>query len=95
MPASMAVHQPDGLLTVRLSCILAKGGITSSDAATKALHIKKARALGQIAPGIPVWKTGAKAKFPGMPYIIFPGNVGEDNTLKEILKTLCSELPNA
>ena len=66
--------------------LLAKGGITSSDVATKALGIRKARVMGQIRPGIPVWMTGAESKFPGMPYIIFPGNVGEISTLREIVE---------
>jgi uncharacterized protein YgbK (DUF1537 family) len=32
--------------------------------------------------------TGAESKFPGMPYIIFPGNVGDDNTLRNIVEEL-------
>ena len=39
--------------------------------------------MGQVKKGIPVWMTGEESKFPGMPYIIFPGNVGEVSTLKE------------
>lgn len=65
--------------------IIAKGGITSSDIATKGLHIKKARVIGQAAPGIPVWQTGEEAKFPNIPYIVFPGNVGNRETLKELI----------
>ena len=63
--------------------IIAKGGITSSDVATKGLGIRKARIIGQAAPGIPVWLTGEEAKFSGIPYIVFPGNVGSDTTLLE------------
>ena len=70
------------------SFVIAKGGITSSDVGTKALAVKKANVLGQIKPGIPVWQTGEESKFPGMPYIIFPGNVGEVSTLKEIVEEL-------
>ena len=65
-----------------------KGGITSSDVGTKALAVKKARVLGQIQPGIPVWQTGAESRFPGTPYVIFPGNVGEDGTLKAAAEVL-------
>lgn len=68
--------------------IVAKGGITSSDVATKGLKIKKATVLGQAAPAIPVWLTGENAKFPNMPYIIFPGNVGGDETLMEVVKKI-------
>lgn len=68
--------------------LIAKGGITSSDVGTKALHVKKARVMGQVKKGIPVWMTGEESKFPGIPYIIFPGNVGEAETLKEIVEEL-------
>jgi len=68
--------------------LIAKGGITSSDVATKGLGIKKAMVMGQASPGIPVWRTGAESKFPGLHYIIFPGNVGETDTLKEIVDQL-------
>ena len=68
--------------------IIAKGGITSSDVGTKALRVKKARVMGQVKKGNPAWMTGEESKFPGMPYIIFPGNVGEVSTLKEIVEEL-------
>lgn len=68
--------------------VIAKGGITSSDVGTKGLAVKKAEVAGQIAPGIPVWKTGADSRFPGIPYIIFPGNVGEVSTLREVAEKL-------
>lgn len=68
--------------------LIAKGGITSSDVGTRGLSVKKARVLGQVQPGIPVWKTGPESHFPGMSYIIFPGNVGEETTLRTIVETL-------
>ncbi|MEZ4660739.1 MAG: nucleotide-binding domain containing protein [Caldilineaceae bacterium] len=37
--------------------MLAKGGITSSDVATKGLGVKRL-VLGQILPGVPVWRIG-------------------------------------
>lgn len=77
-----------GKLSVKPRFLIAKGGITSSDVGTRALRVKKARVLGQVKKGIPVWMTGAESKFPGMPYIIFPGNVGEISTLKEIAEEL-------
>lgn len=68
--------------------VIAKGGITSSDVATKGLAIRRAEVIGQAAPGIPVWLTGEEAKFTNIPYIIFPGNVGEDHTLLDIVTRL-------
>lgn len=85
---SNAVTSVIGKLSVKPKFIIAKGGITSSDVGTKALQVKKARVIGQVKKGIPVWMTGAESKFPGMPYIIFPGNVGEVSTLKEIVEEL-------
>ena len=67
---------------------IAKGGITSSDVGTKALAVKRANVLGQIRPGIPVWQTGEESKFPQTPYVIFPGNVGENTTLREAVEVL-------
>lgn len=74
--------------SIQPSFIIAKGGITSSDVGIKGLHVKKATVMGQIKPGIPVWKTGTESKFPHMPYIIFPGNVGTATTLREIVEEL-------
>lgn len=75
-------------LRVTPKFIVAKGGITSSDIATKGLAIKKAKVLGQAAPGIPVWLTGSEAHLPHTPYIVFPGNVGNRSTLAEIIGTI-------
>lgn len=66
--------------------IVAKGGITSSDVGVKALHVRRAWVLGQIRPGIPVWQCGQESRFPGVPYVIFPGNVGEEGTLRSIME---------
>ncbi len=77
-----------GRLTVEPAFVIAKGGITSSDVGVKALQVKKARVLGQIRPGIPVWQTGEESKFPGIPYVIFPGNVGDETTLREAVEIL-------
>ncbi|WP_239734051.1 four-carbon acid sugar kinase family protein [Mammaliicoccus sp. H-M33] len=73
-------------LSIRPNFIIAKGGITSSDVATKGLNIKKAEVIGQITKGVPVWLTGKEAKYDHMPYVIFPGNVGEVDTLTEVYK---------
>ncbi|MEG0227189.1 MAG: hypothetical protein RR683_00560, partial [Lachnospiraceae bacterium] len=44
-----------------------------------------------IRPGIPVWETGSESKFPNVPYVIFPGNVGEDTTLREAVEVFCGK----
>lgn len=73
-------------LSIQPNFIIAKGGITSSDVATKGLNIKKAKVIGQITKGVPVWLTGNEAKYHHMPYVIFPGNVGEVDTLTKVYK---------
>lgn len=71
-------------LDVKPGFIIAKGGITSSDVATVGIKVKKAYVLGQAEKGIPVWKTNQDAKYPHIPYIVFPGNVGENHTLYDV-----------
>ena len=77
-----------GKLPVTPAFVVVKGGITSSDVGVKALRVQCARVLGQIRPGIPVWQTGPESLFPGTPYVIFPGNVGEISTLREAIEIL-------
>ena len=84
----------EGLVTIikdvktRPKYIVTKGGITSSDTATKALNVKKAMVLGQVLKGVPVWRLQHESKFPGLPYIVFPGNVGEKGSLTQLKKQL-------
>ena len=85
---SEAVQSLVGNLKVVPAFVVAKGGITSSDVGTKALRVKRATVMGQICPGVPVWQTGKESRFPHIPYVIFPGNVGEDATLREAVEIL-------
>ncbi|MBM3845124.1 MAG: hypothetical protein FJ405_02400 [Verrucomicrobia bacterium] len=78
-------------LAVAPRFILTKGGITSSDLATKALGVRRAQVLGQILPGVPVWELGSETRCPGMPYVIFPGNVGGPEALAEATRILSGE----
>jgi uncharacterized protein YgbK (DUF1537 family) len=75
-------------LSARPRYLVAKGGITASDVATQALEIRRALVSGQILPGVPVWQLGPESRYPGMPYIVFPGNVGGPEALIEIVKVL-------
>lgn len=62
--------------------LVGKGGITSNDIMTKGLGVKTAKVLGQVISSVPCIMT---AHFP---YIIFPGNVGDDNSLRSIYNLL-------
>lgn len=67
--------------------VIAKGGITSSDMATKGLRFKRATIVGQAAPGVPLWRCDEpSSKWPGLPYVVFPGNVGSNETLFQVVK---------
>ena len=68
--------------------VVGKGGITSSDVGTLGLGAERATVLGQVRPGVPVWRLGPESRFPGMPYIVFPGNVGDAETLADIVTEL-------
>lgn len=75
-------------ITEKPKYIIAKGGITSHDLAIKGLGMKRSKVLGQVQAGIPLWKMGEDTKFPKLPYIVFPGNVGDEATLKTIITKL-------
>ena len=75
-------------LSVSPAFLIAKGGITSSDIGKKALKVRRAEVMGQILPGIPVWKTGPESRFPEIPYVIFPGNVGSETDLRRAVEIL-------
>ena len=75
-------------IATRPRYLIGKGGITSSDVATKALNVKRALVLGQILPGVPVWQLGPDSRDPGMPYVVFPGNVGSPDALAKVVTSL-------
>lgn len=75
-------------LTIRPRFLVAKGGITSSDVGIRALGVRRAWVMGQAAPGVPVWRTGEESKFPDLAYVIFPGNVGDKTTLRDVVRML-------
>lgn len=64
-------------LSTQPGFVLAKGGITSSETAVSGLRIRRASVAGQLLPGVPVWIPDGS----DMPYIIFPGNVGTDDSM--------------
>jgi uncharacterized protein YgbK (DUF1537 family) len=75
---------------IRPSFVLAKGGITSSDTATEGLGMTRAWCRGTMLPGIiSLWEpvTGLAQ---GIAYIVFAGNVGDDDALGAVVDTLRS-----
>ena len=73
--------------------IIAKGGITSSDIAAHALGMRASRVAGQLLPGVPVWVGGDESRWPGLPLVIFPGNVGTPTALVDAVRILEAPAP--
>ena len=73
------------------SYLVGKGGITSHDILTKGLAVRSARVLGQVIPSVPcvnVQWSMVNGQCSSLPYIIFPGNVGTEDSLAEVFRKL-------
>lgn len=94
--ASLAIGQSVSAALVELvanlhvapAWVIAKGGITSSDLASRALRVQRARVLGQAIPGVPVWALSDESLWPHTIYVVFPGNVGGPAALAEMMAIL-------
>lgn len=74
-------------LPFRPDFLVSKGGITSHDILTHSLEVKVARVAGQAAAGIPTIRV-TEGRFADTLYVIFPGNVGGQETLREVVDRL-------
>ena len=63
--------------------LISKGGITSHDLLTKGLGVSLCRVHGQILPGVPVVRIEGERYPELLSFIIFPGNVGSEDSLLE------------
>jgi uncharacterized protein YgbK (DUF1537 family) len=69
--------------------LISKGGITSNDTLSKGLALRTARVLGQVRAGCSVVRCPADhPRFPDLPVVIFPGNVGGEDALAEVYRIL-------
>lgn len=72
-----------------LGFLISKGGITSNDVLSEGLALRASRVLGQVLPGCSVVRCPPDhPRFPGLPVVIFPGNVGDDAALATVLRRL-------
>lgn len=72
----------------RPAWIIAKGGITSIELARNALGVHAADVMGQVIKGVPVWRLADGGEWSEVPYIVFPGNVGDDSALLRVFTLL-------
>ena len=74
----------------RPAWIVAKGGITSHDVAVYGLGIRRAEVIGQLFPGvISVFRPLEAAPGAiGRPFVVFAGNVGDEETLRQVVGIL-------
>lgn len=78
-------------LPTDIGFLISKGGITSNDTLSKALALRTARVLGQVHAGCSVVRCPQDhPRFPNLPVVIFPGNVGGDETLTDVYHRLSS-----
>jgi len=76
-------------LPVTTGFLISKGGITSNDVLSDGLALRTSRVAGQILAGCSVVRCpDDHPRFPGMPVVIFPGNVGDENALATVLQRL-------
>ncbi len=69
-------------LPLTIGFLISKGGTTSNDVLSKGLALRTSRVLGQILPGCSVVRCpGDHPRYPDLPVVIFPGNVGDDLAL--------------
>jgi uncharacterized protein YgbK (DUF1537 family) len=78
-------------LPTTLGFLISKGGITSNDVLSDGLALATATVLGQILPGCSVLRCPADhPRYPDLPVVIFPGNVGDDAALATVYRRLAA-----
>lgn len=72
--------------------LISKGGITSNDVLSSGLAVKQSRVLGQILTGCSVICCPSDhQRYPQLPVVIFPGNVGGEAALAEVYGILTAQ----
>lgn len=72
--------------------LVSKGGITSNDVLSTGLGLKQSRVLGQILTGCSMVRCPEDhARFPDLPVVVFPGNVGDEKALAQAYRILTAK----
>jgi len=86
------VHQ----LPEDIGFVISKGGITSNDVLSTGLALKQSRVVGQILTGCSVVRCPPDhARYPDLPVVIFPGNVGDETALAQAYTILTGKTHSA
>jgi len=76
-----------------LGFLISKGGITSNDVLSTGLSLRTSRVVGQILPGCSVvCCPHDHPRYPELPVVIFPGNVGDEQSLAKAYTYLACTL---
>lgn len=76
-------------LPTSLGFLISKGGITSNDVLSSGLSLRISRVVGQILPGCSmVCCPPEHPRFANLPVVIFPGNVGDTDSLAQAYQRL-------
>lgn len=69
--------------------LISKGGITSNDVLSDGLALRTSRVVGQILAGCSVVRCPqSHPRYPNMPVVIFPGNVGDEQALVTVYQRM-------
>jgi uncharacterized protein YgbK (DUF1537 family) len=74
-------------LRARVDVVLSKGGITSAVNLSDGLGALEADVIGPLADGISLWRV-TTPEGERMSYVVFPGNVGGDDALADVVEML-------
>jgi uncharacterized protein YgbK (DUF1537 family) len=78
-------------LPASIGFLISKGGITSNDVLSTGLNLTVSRVVGQILPGCSVIRCPEDhPRFPNLPVVIFPGNVGDETAITRAYHILTS-----
>ena len=74
---------------LELAFVVAEGGTNASEVATKGLGVRRAEVMGQLLSGkATIWVLPEDSGYPGLPYVVFPGDVGETDALAKVIQKL-------
>lgn len=84
------------LLPESIGFLISKGGITSNDVLSTGLKLTQSRVMGQILTGCSmVCCPSDHPRYPDLPVVIFPGNVGADTALAQAYNILTTQQKQA